>query len=99
MNVTAASSPSLGAMIAKFKAQAQRLTKLVLTEADQRLFHAPKSTDNRLTTLGHTNKLQHTRCQVALPADAVKNMHLALLTIHGRLNKRQQLQLRAGNLQ
>eukprot|EP00973_Karenia_brevis_P057081 7941621-Karenia_brevis.AAC.1 len=37
-------------------------------------------------------------CQLALSTEVVNKVHLALLTIHGRLDKRRQLQLQAGTL-
>eukprot|EP00973_Karenia_brevis_P079148 10982415-Karenia_brevis.AAC.1 len=66
MPLTATNAPSIGAMLTKFTNQAKTLVQLVLTEADQSLFKASRTTHNRLGNVGHTNRLQHTMCQVAL---------------------------------
>eukprot|EP00973_Karenia_brevis_P034349 4738558-Karenia_brevis.AAC.1 len=90
MRRTATRSPTIGIQVTRFRVQVQQLIRLVLGEADQQLFKTSRSTDNRLESLGYSNQLPHTSCQMAVSTQLATTMHKALLTIHAPLTKKQQ---------
>eukprot|EP00973_Karenia_brevis_P041704 5772399-Karenia_brevis.AAC.1 len=89
MRRTATTAMTIGAQVAQFRKQALVLAKLVLHEADQQMFQVSKSPVNRLRGMGYANKLPQTKCQIELYEQEIAFVHLALLTIHSPLTKRQ----------
>eukprot|EP00973_Karenia_brevis_P035870 4948900-Karenia_brevis.AAC.1 len=60
-NTTAKSSRNIGTQLTAFTKEVRELLPLILHDHDLPMFSAPKTNYNRLTNLGITTRLPHTR--------------------------------------